>query len=249
MRIHRKLMLPVVLLALSLVCPALYGQEVEGESDGWEFELVPYLWGMNIEADVTVKGFGTVRLLDMDFSDILDKFQFGVFGAFEARKLPWILFLDGQYAELRDDGTKNGVRIDAGVDMTVLEFGAGYRIGDRDLSFDVLGGGRYSHTKMNIDIGGGPNISQSNDYVEPFVGARLNADLSDKWFFVLRGDLGSFGVEADLSWAAIGYFGYRLSSNCALGLGFRAFGTETEEGPLTVETKQYGPILGVSVLF
>jgi hypothetical protein len=61
--------------------------------------------------------------------------------------------------------------------------------------------------------------------------------------------VGSFGVEADLTWAGIGYLGYRLASNCTLGLGFRAYGTETEEGRITLETKQYGPILGVGVLF
>lgn len=249
MKMETKLMAPVVLLALALVCPALHGQAIESDSDGWEFEVIPYLWGANIEADVKVEGVGTVKLIDMDFSDVLDKFQFGAFGAFEARNLPWILFADGQYTELRDDGTKNGVRIDAGVDSTVLGFGGGYRIGDSDLSFDLLGGGRYSHTKTKIGIGGGPTISRSDDYVEPFVGARLNADLSKKWFLVLRGDVGSFGVEADLTWAATAYLGYRLASNCTLGFGFRSYSTETEDGPITVKTKQYGPILGVGVLF
>lgn len=248
MRNERMLAMAALLLALPFVSPALHGQEVATKADGWEFEVVPYVWGVSFETDVKVRGFERT-VLDMDFGDILDDFQVGGMAGFEAKKLPWILFLDGMYAELRDDGTVNGIHLDGGVDMAFLNFGAAYRMGKPDVSFDILAGGRYTYTKAKLSINSGPTVSQSDDYVVPFVGGRLNADLSEKWFLVLTGIVGSFGVEADIDWGAMASVGYRLGSWGDLRFGYRYFESETDTGAIELKPKLHGPIVGLGIKF
>ena len=248
MKTERMFVLAALLLTLTLACPALHGQEVKTSSDGWEFEVIPYVWGLTFETDVKVAGVERT-LIDMDFGDILNDFQFGAMGALQARKLPWILFLDGMYAELRDSGTKNGIHLDGGVDMAFLNFGAAYRMGDPEFSFDILAGGRYTYTKTKLSIDSGPTVSQSDDFLVPFVGAQLNADLSEKWFLALRGEVGSFGVEADIDWGAIAYVGYRLGSWGDLRLGYRYFESETNSGAVEIKPKLHGPIVGLGIKF
>lgn len=45
----------------------------------WRFKATPYLWALSVDGNTTVKGQKSD--VDMSFSDIVDKLNFGLFGA------------------------------------------------------------------------------------------------------------------------------------------------------------------------
>jgi hypothetical protein len=47
-------------------------------------------------------------------------------------------------------------------------------------------------------------------FIGGIIGARVEQDLSGKFFFRAAGDVGGFGVSSDFTWQALAMFGYRI---------------------------------------
>jgi hypothetical protein len=178
-------------------------------------------------------------------------------------------------------GGATDARIDSelGIDTTLLECFAGYRFIDTPLKgteengsrimLDGFVGGRY--TNLNVDatlrsettvtlpsgrtIEGGSALdaSVSEEWFEPFVGARVGVNLSENWWLSLRGDVGGFGVDgSEFTWQAIGLVGYRWRLEgwdiSVLG-GYRAISQDYEDGDFGYEMLTHGPVTGISFSF
>jgi hypothetical protein len=239
------------------------------KEDGWEFMVAPYLWATQINSKVTVKGFSA----DMTtyFSDIVDHLNGGFLGHFEATKGgKWGFFLDTIYLKIRGDGDLVTVR-NAGLappptrDLTltteswIVEGGGFYRLGrwpiagkpGQAITVDALGGLRYWYMSANLDTTSPVNPSGHDYWVDPFVGARAQVDLTRKLWFNLRGDVGGFGVGSDFSWNGVGIFGYRFTPAITGMLGYRAMYVNYKKSTSAVRYEEtfYGPMAGVSYTF
>ena len=275
----RYLIVIVVLLAMPM--PKLvYGQEPMGQPDGWEIRLMPYFWMPSLDAEGTVGGPLGGSLsgnVDLSFGDVMDYFDFGAMGRFEAWKDKWGFTFDGLFMNLGADGSFEGRRgvtsfdLDADVRLGMADFGLAYRLveghfGDNNeqkLTFEPYGGIRYAYLRekidLNVDIAGvgsaGVKLGGSEDWVEPFVGGRVIWDLNDKLALNIRGDAGGFGIgsASDLTWQIAGGVDYKLSKNMIFNVGYRYLELDYSRGSgseeLGIDTRAKGPFVGVTILF
>lgn len=148
------------------------------------------------------------------------------------------------------------------------------------LFFDVMAGGRYMYLKQQVDIDatlvtrmprarrrlirrllGGKTITRtitlggSQDWVEPFIGARAGIRMFEWLSFELRGDIGGFGIgsASDLTWNLYGIFDVKPWEHVSFKLGYRYWNIDYEHGNgfdefgLTGEI--HGPWVGLTVYF
>ncbi len=265
------LVLVFCLAALGFGSPVWAG---DPEGIGWEFKATPYLWVVNFEGDMTVRG-NTVSV-DVNLFDIIEASDsiFALEGYFEARKGDWGGFVDGTYADLSMGGNAGPLSADVDVSYVLLDFAAFYRVGTwpigggsggatasdgQDLSLEVLAGGRYTSLDVDLDISGGPmpiSVGGNQDWVDPIVGARVFLNLSENFSFGVRGDIGGFGVGSDFTWNVAGLLFYDfdlLGRDASVVAGYRALYQDYEDGSgankFAYDVTQHGPILGMVIRF
>ena len=243
----KKLTQSLLLLPVPLLLIILIASQAWGEDQGWKYALTPYLWMVGVDADLEVGGVATSA--DVSFSDIWDDLDIGGLLFFSASKNRWGIFADGQYLEISADESVAGIKIDIKTKFFLSEVGAAYRFGEPEQFFEVLGGGRYFYLRNELGISGGPSGSDSQDWLEPLVGGRFKTDLSDRWIFSVRGDIGGFGVGSDFTWQVIGHFGYHLSDRTSLALGYRHLDIDYDKGDFKFDGEHYGPLVGITFHF
>lgn len=229
----------------------------ESETDRtteWEFELAPYLWWSGVKSTVE---FGDIEsTTDIGFLDAVDHLKFGGLIHAEATNNRWGIMGDVVYLKLGEATEKRvgpglkliNIDVKADLEQTIFELGGFYRLHGKRTSFDVLAGGRYFGFDTDVEVG--PiGLSRDKDWVDPFVGGRFNAKLSERWRFSLRGDVGGFGVGSDLTWNAAAMFRYRIKENMDLGLGYRYLDVKKSSDSGSYDSVTSGPLLGMSIRF
>ncbi len=159
--------------------------------------------------------------------------------------------------------------IDVDLDLGIVELGGGYRLAEletehgSDLTLDVLAGARYFTlgTDVTLGITPGPlNLlptrverSQSKDWIDPTIGAKLVVPLSEDLQLGLRGDIGGFGAGSDLTWNVVGGFEHDIAPGTSLVVGYRILDIDYERGSgsdkIVFDTQFRGPIIGFTFRF
>ncbi len=237
--------------------------------DTWEFLVAPYFWAVQIHSNVTVKGYTAHETTT--FSDIWNHLNAGALAHFEATKGgKWGFFFDTIYLKLHGDTDvptlrNTGLAPPGARDVTlttetwIVEGGGFYRLGrwpmegkpGQAVTVDAIGGLRYWYMDMNLDTSSPVNPSDHDQWVDPFIGARAQVDLTKQLWFFLRGDVGGFGVGSDFSWNGMALFGYQFTPKLTGMLGYRAMyvNYKKSSGSARYEETFYGPIAGVSYVF
>ena len=269
-----------VVLAFVVFCPWAYAEEVSPKEtvpareslpkgDKWQVDVMPYFWAASLTGDVMVKGLQSH--VNESFSDLVKYIDAGGMAHAEVMKGNWGFFVDGIYLKLSDSGDAFHQKVgfvsgDVKIENWIVELGGLYRIGQwplgdnkkTRLSLDALGGGRYWYLKGTLNFSA-PNLgvfldnSASKEWVDPFVGLRMQADLTENLVFQLRGDIGGFGVGSNFSWNASGVFGYSFTPMVSGWLGYRAMAVDYESGSgankFKYDVTMYGPIMGLGLRF
>jgi opacity protein-like surface antigen len=249
----------------------VYALNEVGDTQQWDLRVTPYLWTADLEGDATFRG--RTGSIEASFSDIMDNFDIGFMGRVEAWKNGWGVTLDGLYLDLGTEFKTSRGKADVDIKETFLDFGIGRRVLDvpvgqdnsQNLSFDLLGGGRYVHIEGTVDIvpsgplgdilGIGGSYEGKIDYVEPFVGGRIRWDMNDKFAIVARGDVGGFSVgsASDLTWNLVAGIDYQLSKNMNFVAGYRILDIDFEENSGSneygLDVQMKGPVFGFSMRF
>lgn len=276
MKNAKNIIMVLTILAVGSFCSSVYGQEEIADDDKWQISFTPYFWTPSLDTDATVAG-GTVSL-DMGFDDIMDNFDvFGFSGRVEMWKGKWGLFFDGQYVDLDAEfnltGPPAGLGLGVGVDLEdmILDFGVAYKLIEEPLegkpglkwSFEPLGGLRYHYFKEEINLKAtvaglgtrGQTLGGDEEWVEPFVGARLKYDLTEKLDAVVRVDFGGFGIgsASKLTWNFLAGVNCQLKENMSLILGYKIFDMDYERGSgsdnIGFDGKIHGPIIGLTIRY
>ena len=238
--------------------------------DGWDLQFTPYFWLADLSGDSTLSGI--TGSAEVDFSELWDFIDFGVSGRLEAWNGKWGLFFDGSYLDLGAEYAESvgPAAIDTEVDLrqTILDFGLAYRLvqtpvgrdGTQSLTLDSLGGLRYAYLRqeaeLNVAIGPfapGTTLGGDEEWVEPFVGARLTWDVGETVAVVIRGDIGGFGIgsASDLTWNLLAGVDWQFGKNMALKAGYRILDIDYERGSgpsaFGLDAQMKGPILGLSI--
>ena len=158
----------------------------QADSNGWRFEVSPYLWAAALEGDLRVRN--TTTNVESSFSDLLKQLDFAFATRFEAKKGRWRLMLDENYMNLGTTGSGPLGRRTVEVEPTLnfFEFGGSYEVvsiendestSDKPLppifSVEILGGGRYTHFGLGLEPQNAEEVEASRNLVDAFVGNRF----------------------------------------------------------------------------
>ena len=228
----------------------------EGSGSGWEFAVTPYLWMSGFKANIDTPQGESVKV-DESFTDILGDLKFAFMAGFEAKHGRFVSVQDIFFLSMGSsaDGHIGPVPIDAEVDEKLLTTTHlfGYRVVDDGPMFvDLMAGGRFTSIKIDVELTGPlQTIERDTKKTEfgPVIASRVRFPLSERWGVALYGDLGGFGIGADLSWQLLGTVQYAISDNWSLVAGWRHFNAKQDKNGWDVDIKLDGPILGATFRF
>jgi len=232
----------------------------------WSYEFTPYLWGSAMKGDVQTNSLPKTTV-DMSFADVLDVLDFGLMGAFEARKGRWGLFADAIYMKVSDSATASrtlpgplGATLTARAEVTLKQtmFAAAvmYRAVEGRTPVDVIGGLRYN--KLDVEatadftlLGLAASLSRAGDkdWVDPYIGVRIQHPLSQRWTFVGYADVGGFGVGSDSTYQLAAGFNYEHSRTISAKVGYRYLNIDYDKSGFLYDMKTDGLYLGVGIRF
>ncbi len=276
----------LVLVILPAIICAVMRPSFAGESqtDDWQFSTSLYAWAPSLNGDMTIKNRSVD--VDASFLDIVDASDsiIAFMGHFDATKGKWGLFFNPAYMNVSAEKGVTLESVNASVDVTtelaIIGFGGTYRIADWAIGpkgkgsknaknqtawLDATVGGRWTYLKGEVDLrvsaaslglSGQRVVEKSRSWVDPFIGARIGTNLSEKWTAQLRGDIGGFGIGSDFSWQAVALAGYSFEMfgrDATVAAGYRALYQDFEEGSgsdrFVWDMTLHGPILGLNVRF
>jgi hypothetical protein len=243
--------------AYGIAASSLAAVESTGSTgSGWEFAVTPYLWASGAKAKIETPQGENIKV-DESFTDILGDLKFAMMGAFEAKHGRFVSVQDLMYLSLGASahGHLGPVPLDADVDEKLLTTSHlfGYRVVDNGPMFvDVFAGGRITSVKVDLDIDtplGTFHRSSKKTQFGPLIASRVRFPLRDTWGVGVYGDIGGFGVGADLSWQLLGTVQYDISDRWRLSGGWRHFYAKQSKNDFDVRFKLDGPILGATFRF
>ena len=242
----------------------------------WRFDFSLYGFApLSVKGDSTVAG--QTFEIDLDLSDLLDALDYTIGSRFEAWKGDYGLILDLWTVSLSGaDGTVKSVgplTLGAAVDVDFRQLyidGMGsYRIHKAPydsagnlLSVEVMGGIRYNYLKQQADLkiktGLGPSattsLGGSESWVDPMLGTRVVASLSERWTAVIRADIGGFDIsDTKLTWSINGGFDYRPWEKTSLKFGYRFYSIDFEttlnDRAFGLDADYHGPYFALTISF
>lgn len=175
--------------------------------------------------------------------------------------------------------------VEADYTQTTIEVGAAYDVWSavdpvtaQRTTVGLLGGGRYWSQEVNIsaDLNATLNVagpfgivdltrsgnrvfdrSGTVDWIDPFIGLRLEQDIAPGQSVMLRGDIGGFGAGSDFTWQAMANYNWEMcrTDRYALDayLGYRALSVDYSQGSgntrYEYDVLQHGPVMGLTMKF
>jgi hypothetical protein len=225
------------------------------EDTGWQFEFTPYLWAAGMKGDVGI-GELSAEGVQTSFSDILKSLRVGFMGTFEGRKDRTGFVVDAIYMQLTQ--TKPAPLpgfgdVHAKVTQQAYTAAATWRAIDGDVPVDLVAGARTNYIKLDLDLAGsvlvpqGRTVVQSHDWVDGFVGARVQYPLAPQWTLVGYADVGGGG--SDYTWQAIGGVNYAISPTATAKFGYRYLKIDYHRGDFLYDMATGGFVAGIGMRF
>lgn len=227
------------------------------DDDQWHFAVSPYLWFPWVHG--TVGAFGRDAGFSVTPSDLLSHARFGLLGVVEARRNRIVSPIDTLWLNVK--ATKalpfpGPLATSASVtaNIFILTPKVGFRVINQDrFKADFLTGIRYFYFGETLSFSPsllGLNFSKNQNWVDPLVGGRLQADLSQKTMITIAGDVGGWGVGSQMDYQIVGLLGYKLKPNLTLQGGYRYLYFDREKsGPAgaTANVAMSGILIGVTM--
>ncbi|KWV50698.1 hypothetical protein AS026_07980 [Rhizobium altiplani] len=233
----------------------------------WAVIVSPYVWAASLKGNASLAGFDTD--VDVPFSEIFDHLDLALMGNVEVTNGKWGVYFDGQHVQTSQDERVFAHEIGIDIKTTTLAAGAFFKAYEvelggqtvfgkpRTISFEPTVGVRW--TELEADVSAfGVSSTKSSDWADPFIGLRMNADLTDRWNLFAEADVGGFDVGSKVSVNAQAYLGYRmemLGKPTILRAGYRLLYQDYENDDFTGANKfrwdvsQHGPVVGFSMRF
>ena len=240
-----------------------------------KFSVNVYGWLTDVSGESFTDGQGTS--FEIPFEELANYVNAGFMGYAEVRWRRWSLALDSYVAELKGDAPTGTRLLDARwtVDNLLLDVRLGYTVWERCLGYahwggcvakrtigvDALIGARYWKQDLGVELstpllpGRGLPLASSEEWWDPYVGARLRWDVAKRWMVSLYGDVGGFGLgdASELTWQIQGGVGFRLTRQFHVFLGYRVLDLDRTTGSGATKngttTSQHGPLLGAGIAF
>jgi hypothetical protein len=192
-----------------------------GESQGWRFEVTPYLWLAGIDGDLTVRD--TKVHVNQSFSDLIDKVDFAgsaqLGGAYNDK---FVIYSQLDYMALSESASRGIISTKVSSDIFLLSGAVGYRfhggLTPRSTT-DVLFGVRYANmdNKINVSILG--SRRGSVNVTDAIIMVRPSIPLSQRWRFNPTLSIGA--GDSNLVYELSPQVEYAFSDTWAGRIGYR----------------------------
>lgn len=241
-----------LLLALSLVYSAVAFAGEQAKEKNWNFNLTPlYLWMVNMDGDIGVGPVDTE--ITVPFEDVFDSLEKVFTVHFEGvHRSNWGFLLDLSYLDISSSQSVGPLQLSVDLTSVLFEAGGYYRFRNEKNIFDILAGIRYTKLEpdMTFTVPPLPSFSRTEDWVDPIIGVRYIHVFNDKWRFLIRGDIGGFGVGSDFTWHAFATIGFHPWKHVGFLAGYRALDQDYEDGSgpdrFKYDMRLHGPLLAIN---
>lgn len=228
--------------------------QAQQSSGDWRHTVFLYGMGAAIDGEAQI---GNLSLpVDLSISDLFDSLRFGAMAAYRMENDGrWAYEFDVTYMDLGFDaqGPKNRVRGELQTDQLTLLGTAAYRISD---NFEGLLSLAYFDVSSDIEVRvqqQRQRASTSANWVDPLVGLAYRVPFAEKWTYLLRGDIGGFGVGSDLTWQMLTGVRRQNTDTFSWFVGYRALSYDYEDGSgrdyFRLDLTQQGPLAGIAFSF
>jgi hypothetical protein len=206
----------------------------------WQFMASIYLWLAHKRGVIELDNVG-IPLDDPDESS-------GAFLYLEAERGRWGLIgdLDLLSNVDRTDTVAGTVKVEE--DTLIGEVDATWRAGEGS-SLQFLLGLRVLDSEQDIDRPVLPDVSTSTTQVDPIVGAQGTWPLGDRFRFRLRGDVGGFGLDSEITYQMFGVLAWEFVPHWGLTAGYRMLGWEFESDGVDNDLRLSGLLFGLAASF
>lgn len=234
------------LCVLGLWAPAAQAQ------DEWEYTIVPmYLWALSLDGEMVVQG-QTVPF-EITFKDAFDRLALTATVHFEAWKGDWGILTDLSFVELSDDVVTPTATVQVDFENFIGELAFARRLGDSD--FSVLFGARYYQIEPKLifrdTLEPLPILKHRASVLDGIVGLLWRPQITDKWAFAGRFDIGT--GDTDLVWNAAALFEYRFKPKFGVLFGYRFLAYDLNQGVESeiadYDVDHFGPMMALSIHF
>ena len=92
-------------------------------------------------------------------------------------------------------------------------------------------------------------LSRTDYWFDPYLGLRGRYNFNKTFYTAVRGEIGGFGVGADLMWEVEAVVGVNLTRNIFTEVGYRALGADYEKDGLLFDAVMHGPQITTGITF
>ncbi len=100
---------------------------------------------------------------------------------------------------------------------------------------------------------GGTDIDEtaSTWWIDPLIGLRVGADLTERISFIVAGNVGGFdiGSASQFSWEALAFLDWRFGETTSFVLGYRGLDIDRKKSKAEADITIHGPLLGLIFRF
>jgi hypothetical protein len=100
-----------------------------------------------------------------------------------------------------------------------------------------------------LDTKLGQTIARDDYWFDPYVGLRGRYNFNKTFYTAVRGEIGGFGVGADLMWQVEGVVGINLTHCIFTEIGYRALGADFEDNNFVFDVVLHGPQITTGITF
>ena len=93
------------------------------------------------------------------------------------------------------------------------------------------------------------SLSDSQDWVDPLLGARFRVNFNKGWSATLKGDAGGFGAGSQVTWQIYTGVGKEFKQKYSLILAYRRLDVDYRSGGFRFDTAMSGAMLGFGIRF
>ncbi|GEM_PF-1103475 len=231
------------------------------EKSNWTFDVVPYLWALNMNGRVQVAN--QTSHVDQTFSDIMQQFDSGGMlwlDTYYKEKIG--VFLNSLYASLSTSDTVDGVEIISRTRFGLFTLGAFYKAythsfgpsADKNrIELEPYVGARYTLNHTTLDVGTLLSLKDNQGWTDPIVGTRLNYLFNQYWLVTFAADVGGTNLRSDVSYNLVGLLGYKPASYATVYLGYhdlyQHYVTGHDSDHFDWQMRLFGPVLGLAFRF
>jgi hypothetical protein len=229
------------------------------EPSEWHFNWIPfYLWFSGLDGNIGVGGY--IAPADVGFADVFKNLNIGLMTALDVRRKRVGLFTDLIFISL----TSNQANTPIGAAFTGFNANAKELILDPEVYFrlvdnphgsiDAIGGGRYWHLNNSLDlfpVGGGTTVTagQTQNWIDPVLGARFRLNLNKGVFVDVQGDAGGFGVGSQLTYQIYGGLGKEFKKRFSVMAGYRYLYVDYTNSGFLYDVHMSGALVGFGIRF